>query len=437
MKVIVEQVGPCRKALRIEVPAEQVSAEYKSVIKEIASHARIPGFRQGKAPAPVVEKQFSKDALEETRERLVPKAYQEALKQEALKPVSVVDVSDVQIDKQLPLSFKVTVDLVPEFTLPSYKGISITSKKVEVKDEDVEQILTNMRDRSAHFEPVTGRPARKEDVVEIDYNGVCNGRPMNEIAPDRPELAQGKDFWVLLSDNMPEFLPGVKSQVEGMEIGQTREITITFPDNYRAKSAAGKTAIYTVTAKGIRERKSPELTDDFAKTMGADSVEALRKTIRENLLATGETTEKGRQKDDLVKWLIENTNLADLPQSLVEEEARHIIQDVVQENVRRGINKDEIESHREDIFSRAAQSAADRVKVNYILSRIADDEKVTVTEADVNQRIAEMAQRYGTDVERMRAELVKRDTLDGLRRSLRLDKAVEVIHAAAKITPES
>jgi trigger factor len=437
MKVTVEQVGPCRKALRIEVPAEQVTAEYQKVIKEIASGARVPGFRQGKAPAAVIERQFSKDALEETRERLVPMAYHTALKQENLKPVSVVDVTDVQITKQLPLSFKVTVDLAPEFALPSFKGISITSKKVEVKDEDVEQILSNMRERSAHFEPVINRAAQKEDVVEIDYNGTCNGHPISEVAPDRPELAQGKDFWVLLSDTMPEFLPGIKSQVEGMEIGQTREITISFPDDYRAKSMAGKTAVYTVTAKGIRERKSPELNDDFAKTVGADSVEALRKSVRENLVKTAETTELGRQKDELVKWLIEHTPLNDLPQSLVEEEARHIIQDVVQENVRRGVNKDDIESHREDIFTRAAQSASDRVKVNYILTRIADEEQVSITDADVDQRVAEMAVRYGITPERMKEELAKRDTMDGLRRNLRLDKAVDILHAAAVITPEA
>lgn len=437
MKVTVEQVGPCRKALRIEVPAEQVTTEYQKVIKEISANARIPGFRQGKAPAAVIEKQFSKDALQETRERLVPLAYHTALTQEKIKAVSVVDVTDVQITKQLPLSFKVTVDVMPEFTLPSYKGIAITSKKVEVKDEDVEQVITNMRDRSAHFEPVTNRAARKEDVVEIDYNGTCEGKPMSEIAPDRPELAQGKDFWVLLSDNMPEFLPGVKGQVEGMAIGQTKDITINFPADYRAKSAAGKTAVYTVTAKGIRERRAPELTDDFAKTIGAESVEALRKTVRENLVSTGEMTEKNRQKDELVKWLSENTALTDLPQSLVEEEARHIIQDVVQENVRRGVNKDEIESHREDIFNRAAQSAADRVKVNYILSRVAEEETISVTDADVEQRIADMAMRYGTDAAHMKAELEKRGSLDGLRSTLRLDKAVDIIHAAAKITPEA
>lgn len=436
MKVTVEQVGPCRKALRIEVPAEQVTAEYQNVIKEISSSARIPGFRKGKAPATVIEKQFSKDALEETRERLVPKAYHDALRQEQLKAVSIVDVSDIQITKQLPLSFKVTVDLLPEFALPAYRGIALTSKKVEVKDEDVEQILTNMRDRSAHFEPVTGRASRKEDVVEIDYLGSCEGKPMSEVVPDRPELAQGKDFWVLLSDAMPEFLPGIKAHVEGREIGQTSDLTVSFPADYRAKSAAGRTATYTVTLKGIRERKSPELNDDFAKTMGTDSVEELRKLVRENLLRTGEASERGRQKDELVKWLLDNTTLADLPQSLVEEEARHIIQDVVQENVKRGVNKDEIESHREDIFNRAAQSASERVKVNYILNRIAEEEKITVTQADVDQRIAEMAQRYGSTPEKIKDELEKRDGLDQLRGSLRLDKAVDLLHAAATLTPE-
>jgi len=436
MKVTVEEVGPCRKALRIEVPADQVTTEYKKVIKEIASKARIPGFRQGKAPATVIERQFSKDALEETRERLLPKAYQEALKQEKLVPVAVTDVSDVQITKELPLTFKVTVDLVPDFTLPAYKGITVTGKKVEVKAEDVEQVLANMRDRSAHFDPVTNRAAKKEDVVEIDYAGLCEGRPLLEVAPGNPELAQGKDFWVLLSDNMPEFLPGIKAHVEGMEIGQTREVAIVFPADYRVASIAGKTATYTVTAKGIRERKSPELNDEFAKIMGADSVDALRKIVHENLAATGETTEKGRQKDELVKWLIENTNLSSLPQSLVEEEARHIIQDVVQENVRRGVNKDDIESHRDDIFNRAAQSASDRVKMNYILNRIAEEEAIAVTNADVEQRIAEMARRYGTDPAHMKAELAKRGTLDNLRGTLRLDKAVDLLHAAAKITPE-
>jgi len=287
-----------------------------------------------------------------------------------------VDVSEIQLDKQLPLSFKVTVDVVPDFNVPSYAGIPIKSNPVEVKDEDVEKVIANMRDRQARFEPVTGRAAGKGDVVEIDYTATCEGKGMKDVAPANPELGEGKDFWVLVGDDMPLFLPGMPGKLDGIEIGGQREIEIAFPADYRVKEVAGKKAMYSVSARGLRERHLPEVNDEFAKTLGTESLDDLRQKIRENLLESGKRTDRDRQRDDVVKWLLENTDLKDLPQTLVEEEARHIIQDVVQENVRRGISKDEIEANREDIFNRAAQSSSDRVKLNYILNRIADEKKI-------------------------------------------------------------
>jgi trigger factor len=133
---------------------------------------------------------------------------------------------------------------------------------------------------------------------------------------------------------------------------------------------------------------------------------------------------------------MEHTPLTDLPQSLVEEEARHIIQDVVQENMRRGVSKDDIEAHREDIFNRAAQSSSERVKVNYILSRIADEEKITVTEADMEKRFSEMVNQYGQNPEKLKADMEKRGAIETLRRNLRLEKAVDLLHAAATINQE-
>ena len=436
MKIVVEQVGPCRKVLKIEVPAETVAAEYKKVVAEFAKRARIKGFRPGKAPVAVVEQQFAKDVLEETREQVVPRAYREAILEKKLQPVAIVDVSEIKVDKTLPLSFKVTVDVQPEFTLPEYKGVAVKSRAVAVKDEDVEKVVTNLQERNAHFETVTGRAATKGDVVEIDYEGVCDGRPLAEIAPDRPELAQGKDFWVLVADEGPLFLPGLPSQLEGMEVGQTRDATVAFPEDYRVKSVAGKTAQYKVTARGVRERHLPEMNEEFLKTVGAESADDLRNKIRENLREAGETAERNRQKDDLVKWLMEHTELTDLPQTMVEEEARHIIQNVVQENVRRGVAKEQIEANREDIFSRAAQSSSDRVKLDYVLSRVADQEKVTVDEADVDRRVAEMAVRYGMEPQRLKAEMEKRETLGGMRHSLRLEKAVDLLLGMAVVTPE-
>jgi trigger factor len=436
MKIVVEQIGPCRKAIKVEVPADVVGEAYREMVAEFVKRARIPGFRPGKAPAAIVEKQFAKELLEETRERVVPRAYREALRQEKIDSVSIVDVSEGQLDKTLPLSFKVTVDVNPEFTLPEYKGIAIKSRAVSVKDEEVEQVVINLRERQARFEPVTGRAAGKGDVVEVDYVGACEGRSLSEVAPGNPELAEGKDFWVLVDETTPLFLPGLPAQLEGIEIGQTRTASVTFPSDYRVQAVAGKQADYTVTARGIRERKLPELNDEMLKMLGVQSAEDLRKKVRENLQEAGETAERNRQKDEIVKWIMAHTDLKDLPQTLVEEEARHIIQNVVQENVRRGVAKEQIEANREDIFTRAAESSSDRVRMEYILDRVADAEKVAVEAAEVEHRLAEMAGRYGMPPQQLRSAMEKRGSLSGLRHSLRMEKTVDLLLAAATVTPE-
>ena len=157
--------------------------------------------------------------------------------------------------------------------------------------------------------------------------------------------------------------------------------------------------------------------------------------VRQNLQASAEAAEVGRQKDEILKALLEQTPLPDLPQSVVEEQARHIIRDVVAENVRRGVTKDQIEAHREDIFNRAAQSSTDRVRMDYVLSRVAEAENVTVTDAEVEKRIGEMAERHGMPHQRLRADLEKRDALNSLKRSLRLDKTLDLLHGTAAIEP--
>ena len=435
MKVTVEQGGPCRRVMKIEVPSETVATEYQAVVAKLAKQVRIPGFRPGKAPAAVIEKRLSKEALDETRERLVPRAYRQALEQEELQPVAIIDVSDIHVDKQLPLTFRVTVDVNPEFVLPSYKGVKVVARKVEVKEADVEQVIGGIRERAARLESRTGSPARRGDVVEIDYKGVSEGRPISEIAPENSELNEGKDFWVLLADG-PEFLPGLAVQLEGIEIGQTREVPVTFQADYGVKAVAGRSAVYTVTAKGIRERILPELDAEFLKTMGVESVEALRARVSENLREAAEMTERNRQREDIVKWLLEHTEIKELPQSLVEEEARHIIHNVVQENVRRGASKEEIESHREDIFTRASQSSSDRVKMDFVLGRIADEEKIDVSEAEFDQRIRGLAARYGMSAQRLRADLEQRGAMDAIRKNLRMEKTVDAVLAAATVNQE-
>lgn len=432
MKVSVEQVNPCRRVLSIEVPADVVASEFQAVVGEFARHARIQGFRPGKAPAAIVERKYAKEILDETRERVVPRAYREAVEQQKIRVAAILDVSDVQVQRDAPLVFRVTLDVHPDFTLPAYRGVSVQAKAVEVKPEDVEQVVTSLRERQGKFEDNPQRVAAKGDIAIIDYVGTCEGKPVGELATDRAELGQGKDFWVLLLEGY-EFLPGIVKALEGCKVGETRELKVAWPADFAVAALAGREAVYTLTVTMVRERHLPELDDAFAKAAGADTLDDLRAKVRESLMAVAENSERGRQKDEILKWLLEHTDLKDLPQSTIEEQARHIIRDVVAQNIRRGASKEEIEAHRDDIFKNAAQSSADRVRMDYILSRIADEEKVSVDEDEVTRHLAEMAARHGMTPQRLRADLEKREAMDALRRSVRLEKTLDLVHGAATI----
>lgn len=431
MKVTTEATGPCRRILQIQIPAETVSAEYGKVVADFAKRAHIPGFRPGRAPTAIVERHFAREILEETRERLVPRAYREALAQQQLRPVAVVDVSDIRLDKDLPLAFKVTVDVAPEFTLPPYKGIPLTSRPIAVSDADVDEALKDLREHHARYVEVSGRPARRGDLVQIDYRGTCGEQPVSALAGERPELGAGQDFWMLLAE--PEFLPGFLAGLDGASTGEERQVAVTFPQGFPVKELAGRQAVYVVNVKAVREQVLPELDADFLATVGAESAEGLRTALQNHLHQAAAAAEKARLKGEIIQWLLLQADFKELPQTVVEEEARHIIRDVVAENMRRGIPKEQIEAHRDDIFNRAVQSAGDRVRLNYLLERIADAEGLTVTDEEVDREVARIAGRYGLDPQRLRDRLEERDGLPNLRRELRLEKTLDFLLEAAAV----
>jgi trigger factor len=418
--------------VRIEVSADAVAAERRAVVAAWARRARLRGFRPGRAPPELVERTFAREIAEELRERMVPRLYRQALEQEHLRPVAVVDLGAVTLAPGEPLAFAVSVDVEPEFALPPYQGIPLTRTAVRVTDADVDRAAASLRESNARFEAVDGRPARRDDLVQVDYRGACDGQPVAALAPDRPEIGEGRDFWVPVGEDAG-FLPGLAAGLEGAAVGDHREVEVVFPAEYPVASLAGKKAVYGVDVKALRERRLPELDAEFLAGMGVKSVEALRERVRESLQAAGEQSARARLKDGIVRWLLDHVELEDLPQTVVAEEARRIIHDIVRENTRRGVSREEIEKHRDDIFDRAARSSGERVKLDYILRRIADAEQVSVSETELEQHIGRMADRYGIPRERLRAALEQREALDGIRQGLRADKTLDVVLQAAAI----
>ena len=430
MKVTIERSSGCRHILGIEVPADRMSEDYKKVVHSYQSEARVPGFRKGKAPADVVEKRFGKNIVEDAKEHLVPKFYQEAVEQEDVKVAAVVGVDDVELGKASGLAFKVHVDLVPGFKLPKYKKISLKAQPVDVSDEDVEKAQSDMLERYSRYEDIDGRPVALGDLVQVDYRGTSDGKPLEEIAPSCQDLGEGTDFWIPTGES--EFLPGFNAAIVGQSCGDSVSVDVVFPDDFHTEEVRGRTAVYEVAIKALREMRKPDLDETFLKNFDVTSEEELKEMIRKSLVDAAEAKETSRQRDEIAEFLLAKTSM-DIPEAVVAREANAIMRSMIEGAVRQGAQKEEVHQRMEQITASAQEAGAKRVKLSYIAAEIAKVEELSVTEEDVDGHITAMAARYGMTGDQLRAELEKRETIDDLRSDVLSDKVFGFLLENAKI----
>jgi trigger factor len=430
MNVQVEDAGPCRKMLRISAGPEETHAAYADVLRTVSSESRVPGFRRGRAPVAIVESRYAGTVAETVKDRLLPRLYREAVKQQGLSPVAIVEVREAVFRKEKGMELAVLVDVPPDFKLPKYRNIPLTAQPVDVTDEQVDGTLTRIREQAARFDEVTGRPVADGDLVQLDYAATCDGRPLSEASAECAELGAGKDFWVLCGT--PEFVPGFNAGLVGAAVGDSRSIPVEFPSDYRVKAAAGRTATYAVTVKALRERKLPVLDEAFLKPFGVASEAELRTRVRDDLRKSLEAREKERQKEEIANFLLARTQM-DVPRSVVEEETNMTIRNIVERSLTQGATREQLVGQRDQIMQAATTSSENRIKLSYVLSRIADEEKIEVDESEVDQRIVEMAGRYRMTPEKLRAEIDKRNSLERLRSDIRSDKTMDVLLGAAKL----
>jgi trigger factor len=430
MSVTIEQLAPCRKKLTVEVDANRVAGVRTEIMEEFRKHASIPGFRPGKAPEPMVEKRYAAEIDDELRKRIVPDTYREAVTQHNLRVVGYPQIENVTYQPGKPLSYIATVDTAPEFKLPEYKSIAVKKKTATIKDEDVTGMIDTLRDQQADFVPVEGRALQTGDFAILNYNGVCDGKPISELAGEAKTLGENKDFWMLIGPD--SFLPGFCNQLVGAQTGEKRQVLLDFPADFPQKPLAGKKATYFVDVTGIREKKLPELNDEFAKKVGMENVAKLNEEVRKSLETQREHEATSEVRNQLVEHLIKAVEF-ELPESLITQETRSIVYDVVRENSMRGMSKEQLEQQKNEIYKFAAEQAKVRLRSSFILDAIADKEKIDVEADEVNQRVAELAQRYRTTPERFRAQLEERDGLDELAEQIRVGKTIDFLLANAKV----
>jgi len=431
MKVKIRPAGPCRRALEIEVDASVLEAERKTIVEEFRSGTTIPGFRKGKAPASIVERKYADAIQEELRKHMLPKCYREAIASEGVDAVAVVDVKNVSMEDGKGLSFTATVDIPPKFKTPKYKGIPVKGEPMEPSEERVDDAIREVREKFSTFEDADDRAATTGDAVKVDFTATVDERPLTALAKEAAWVGKGADFWMMIGDAR-EAIPGLSKGIDGMKVGETREVSVEFPGDYRIESLRGRSASYDVSLKEVKARKLPELDEEFLKTLKVGSAAELREKARNGLRSAAEQAETRRRKNVLAEHLLKHTNI-DVPESLVSEETRRIVQDIVMSNTSRGVSKEEIEKERDGILAEATRSATERVKLGYILERIADEAGISVGEDEVGKHIEIMAERHGADPAVLRANLEQRDGLDDVRKGIKSEKALDYALSLAKI----
>lgn len=417
MKVNVTNQDGWKKVLEIELPKTKVEEELDSTYKKYQSKAKIPGFRPGKAPLEVVKSHYKEQIFGDVLESLLVQGYQEALDQTQLRPIGSPVVKDIQFEPGLPLKFTAEVEVQPEITVKDYKGIPLVKKVEEVKDEQVDQTIEYLREKNAELRPVE-REAREKDIVIVDFE---------ESYTENNQAKKEKFENQMLELSEKTLLKDFLTNLVGLKIGQEKSFEITYPDNYPNASLAGQTVSYKVKVKEIKEKILPFLNDDFAKSVGNfQTLLELRLKVRENIKMSLEQEAEKELKNQLAAKIVEKNDFT-VPEVMLNSYLDY----VVQEAKRRHPEADE-----KEIRERNKEGGLARIKWEFIFHQISKQEKIQVSQLDIDERIKQFASAYNLPEDQARQYLASEKRIRDLQDSIIEEKVLDFLLKEAKIKEE-
>ena len=430
MNVSVENLAPCKKLVRVELDAAAVNAAFDAITKDYQKQAALPGFRPGKAPRDMVVKKYDAEIKEEARRKLIGDSYRKAIEEQKLNVVGHPDIEEVQFGRGQALQFTATVETAPEFQLPEYKGLPATLEMKSVTDADVDRALDMLRGQQAKFETVA-RELTNGDVAVVSYSGTVDGQPITELAPTAKGLTEQKNFWVEMTPGA--FIPGFAEQLAGAKAGDKRTVNVDFPADFVTKELVGKKGVYEVEVVEVKEKVLPVADDAFAVKFGAENLEKLKAGVRADLENELKYSRSKAVRGQVVRALLNKVNF-DLPESAVASETRNVVYDLVRQNTQRGVAREIIEKQKDEIYSAAAGSAKERVKLAFLVQRIAGQEKIQVTQEDAIRRAQTLAMTYQMPFEQFLKDLQKRNGVNELYEQALHEKVMEFMETNATIT---
>lgn len=432
VNVEIKDAGDARKVALVTFESDEVTSQESQVCKQFGRMANIPGFRKGKAPENVIRKKYSKELKEELNRKVSTTAYEAVLDHEDIRVYSILKVDAGDVEANSPATVEVTVDVEPEFDLPAYEEFEYTIRSTEVSKEEVEKELDGLRDQRASFEEVD-REVADGDYVKCSYEGTLDGSPVSEILPDKPMYGKQSNTWEEAGQAKGMGVEGIATGIVGMKKDEKKEIEITFEEDFELAPLAGKKVIYAVEIHEVREKKAPEAEDeDFLKALKAENLDQLKEKIEADLKVRKERENIDAKRGQATQKILELPDFP-LPQQAVEDESQTIFQRTVQRAAQQGAKQEEMESKRDELWKESQVQGQARVKISLVLGRIAEKEKMDVTNEDLAQAATREAMMMRVDPQTYVKELSQdRARINRLRQDILHDKTLELVASRGK-----
>ncbi len=422
--VKIEDLSSIKKKISLEIPWDEVKNELNAVYHDVSKKAKIKGFRPGKIPRKILETYFKDQAETEAATNIVNKYYWQTLEERGIIPISQPEIKQDGIKQDADYCFSASFEIEPELEPKGYKGLELEKEEIKVTDDDVKKRIDEIKQMFATMEEVTeDRPVITGDFVVIDFAGSMNGEEYDELKSDNYflEIGSGK------------FIPGFEDQLIGTKKGETREVKVTFPDNYHENKFAGKDVIFKVTVNNIREKKLPENDENLIKNFEKyNSFEDFQNDVRKSLEEKVEQTAKLNLQNKITEALIKENNF-EAPSALVERQIYYMMADTQQRMITAGIDEQSVMDFTLKMRDKYKGDAEKIVKSFLLIKKIAEKESLIAEEQDVEQYLQDLAAQSGRDYESLKKMYDDEKKKDSLTMELMQKKVFDFIEKNANI----
>jgi len=412
----VKNINECKKEIDLEIPASEVMKEWDRVVAQYTSRAKIKGFRPGKAPKDMIMRMYYSDIKETLINNLVPQALNKELTEKKITPVGQPVISDLHFKENEPLRFKVSVEIWPEIHLPKYTGIKVSKKKVSVTEKEIKDSLEELRAKSAQYIPVEEREVEDGDYIVAEIKGK-NTKTKRFLPNEKVVILAGhQDNEEVLNKN-----------IIGLKPDDQTHFTIQYKNDHENKKLAGQEIEYDLKIESIKEKKLPDINDDFAKDLGDyKNINNLKTKLKEQLRESKKGAQRREMAEEIIGKISEQISL-ELPESVIEQESNALLNRQLSSLSQHNLSKEALDSLREDMRKRAVQN----IQNHLILTKIAEKEKLKVTEEEITEEMKTIAKTHNVPLARVVESINQEGQKEELKDNLLIRKTVDFLVKSA------